>query len=82
MIGEFITRDVRAPFDGAVVQNNTWWMMKDGHGVFYRSTPKSRHLYPQCNAQEAIVRMMHKKPQYEGFDVEFLEVSYLPPDHG
>jgi hypothetical protein len=78
--GEFVLRDIKTPFEGARVRMNTWWHMKDGKGVFYRRLPKDRHLYPQCNMQEAVVRKIGEKEPWKDFDVEFVEVSYMPQE--
>jgi hypothetical protein len=78
--GEWVFRDIKTPFDGATVYLNRWWLMKGGKGVFYapslRTDPRS--YSPQCNTQESIVRGMKERKTWSEFDIEFVEVAYVP----
>ena len=76
--GEWVFRDIRTPFEGALVQLDTWWHTKGGKGVFHRSRPRDRQLHPQCNMNEKVVRQINKKEAWAEFDVEFVAISYVP----
>lgn len=79
MKGELIFRDIKTPFEGAVVRMNNWWHTKDGKGVFYKAHPKSKEVRGQYNHNESVTRSIGKRLGYD-FDIEFVPVAYVPED--
>lgn len=39
---------------GLTAIKNSWWATRNGKPVGYKPTPKAKHAFPQCNANEEI----------------------------
>lgn len=66
--------------DGSTVRADRWWVYQEGKGiVFYRSTPKSGHLAPQCNASEPVADTVRSR-LYPWAILKHLPVVYAHVD--
>lgn len=77
--GGYSTRNVRQPFQGAVVRTNAYWVCVEGdpeRAVFFG-------LSPQCNASEIFVRSrwglgrIEKATNWK-LSVVYIPVAYIP----
>lgn len=71
---------VTQPFDGATVYADKWWVYVPDKGImFYRHTPKSQHLAPQCNSSRNCAEIVRSN-LYPWAELKHLPVVYLRVD--
>lgn len=77
----FVKRErATTPIDGGTVLANRWWCFVEGRGVlFYRPTPKAKHLAPQCNWSQDIAERICER-LYPWATVEYFPVVYVQAD--
>lgn len=69
--------EATAPRDGAVYMTNRWWSYVEDRGIlFYRASPKDRHLSPQCSAQRAVSELVTKR-LYPWATIKLIPVVYV-----
>lgn len=88
-IGEyvFVPIEALAEDDTAVktyrVLRNHYWAYKPGEGVaFYRLTPRSRYVSPQCNPNLAITEKIIRNVGPTGTEPLLIEQAFILMDSG
>lgn len=68
------------PRDGDTVLADRWWIYVEGKGIFfYRQTPRSRHLIPQCNSNKDCAEVVRAR-LYPWATLKHFPVIYMPVD--
>lgn len=72
--------EVTQPIDNSTVYADKWWVYVPDKGImFFRRTPKSRHLAPQCNSNRDCAEAVRLK-LYPWAELRHLPVVYLRID--
>jgi hypothetical protein len=66
--------DVSTPKEGYIVRLNRWWIVRDGHVLFYKQ------YWPQCNpSKEMVEYWIRTRPEFDGCEAIQIHITYIHP---